>query len=273
MNQKTIEIQEDDLHAYVDKQLPADKIKAVEALIRQNPEIALKVQLWQQQNNTITTHFEKKQFNDIPEQLNIKKIQSNLHNKSTQKQPWHYTVAASALILISGSLGWFSHEISQQNKEKHLNSASFASSAISAHQVFSVEMLHPVEVGAEQKEHLVSWLSKRINHQLKIPQLQSYGFNLLGGRLLSMQEGRPAAQLMFENKEGQRITWMISKNPSYLDHTFLSKNEDNINSFYWMDAKVAYSVTSELSHNLLRKLSQGIYQQINKTPSKQVAGL
>jgi len=43
MSKNTIEIQEDDLHAYVDQQLSAEKVEAVETLMRKDPQIAQQV--------------------------------------------------------------------------------------------------------------------------------------------------------------------------------------------------------------------------------------
>jgi len=265
MNKKTINIQEDDLHAYVDKQLSTEKIEAVEALMRKSPEVALKVQQWQQQNESIAILFNKNEFSEIPERLNIEQINLKQNNNSSKSHPWVYSMVASLLMLVSGSIGWFAHSISKPNYQ---NNSSFVSSAISAHQVFSVEKLHPVEVGAEKQDHLVAWLSTRIDHPLKVPQLQEYGYSFLGGRLLSMQKGSPAAQFMFENKKGQRITWLISKNPAYRDRELILKEEGDVNAYYWMDSKVAYSVTSEINHEELQRLSQAIYLQTNKQPKK-----
>ena len=270
MNKKTIEVNEDDLHAYVDKQLSAEKIAAVEALMRENPDVLLQVQQWQQLNKAMTKQFDNQRFDDIPAQLNVREMATKLANKKTQGQRWYYAIAASFLMVISASFGWFANELSQPNQQ---NSTNFVKSAISAYQVFSVEVLHPVEVGADKQEHLVAWLSKRINHPLKLPELQDYGYTLLGGRLLSMQTGNPAAQFMFEDHEGKRITWLVSKNASYHDRAFLSKNDDKVNSFYWMDSNVAYSVTGEIAQKTLREISLEIYQQINDRPLNKLAGL
>jgi anti-sigma factor RsiW len=274
MNKNTIDIQEDDLHAYVDNQLSAEKVEAVEVLIRKNPEIAQQVHEWQQQNNAIAELFDKEEFTEIPEQLNVKHLNKKLTpiekitNKTTS---WFYSIAASLfLMVISGSMGWFAHDFSQPMSQ---NTKNFVNSAISAHQVYTVEVLHPVEVNANKQTHLVAWLSKRIDHPLTVPNLKEYDYNLLGGRLLAMREGRPAAQLMFENTEGKRVTLLISKNLSYHDQAFHLKNEDKINAFYWMDANVAYSVTGEMSSKSLRKLSTSVYQQLNEKQAKQLASL
>lgn len=260
---KPIDIQEDDLHAYVDNQISDEKRYAIEELMRTDPEISAKIQHWQQQNEAITAYFNKQSLDDIPAQLDLEKINRKVAQE-TQKpanQRWYYSLAASVFLIIgSASIGWFAHDSLNPTQQNRPN---FENMAISAYEVFSVEVLHPVEVGADKKEHLVAWLSKRIDHPIKMPQLENYGYKLLGGRLLSMQEGRAAAQFMFENKQGKRITWLISKSPVYKDHAFFFKNQKNVNSYYWMDSNVAYSVSGEMDRDNLHKLSQGIYQQIN----------
>ena len=273
MSKSLIDIQEDDLHAYVDNQLSEEKRQAVEELMRNDPLVAEKIHQWQQQNKAITKYFDKENFADIPEQLDLEKLKLKVNQQDTkpQNQRWIYSMAASLFLMIgSGLIGWFSHGVIQPSQQ---NTPEFANLAISAYEVFSVEVLHPVEVGADKKDHLVAWLSKRVNHSIKLPELENYGFKLLGGRLLSMQAGRPAAQFMFENKQGKRITWLISKSPVYKDHAFFFKNEKSINSYYWMDSNVAYSVSGEMDKDSLHQLSQGIYKQINMQSRKQLASL
>jgi len=271
MSNNTTKIHEDDLHAYVDNQLSAEKVEAVEALMRKDPQIAQKVHDWKKQNKAISALFDKEAFTEIPEQLNLQNLnkESNKKVERAQKTPWFYSMAASMFfMIISGTIGWFAHDVSQSMTP---NTTNFVNSAISAHQVFTVEILHPVEVNADQQKHLITWLSKRIDHPLAVPDLQDYGYNLLGGRLLSMRKGRAAAQLMFENKEGKRVTLLVSKNPSYQDQAFHLKNESDINAFYWMDSNVAYSIASKMSAEALRKLSKSVYEQFNEKRPKQVA--
>ena len=278
MKKITIEIKEDDLHAYVDKQLSAEKVEAVEALMLKDPKVAQQIHEWQQQNKAIATHFKKADFAVIPEQLDIKKLEkkakqqkSKKDKASFQRTSWHYSMAASLFFIVIGaSAGWFAHDLSQPMTQ---NTKSFVNSAISAHKVYTVEVIHPVEVNADKEAHLVAWLSKRIDHPLTVPNLQEYGYNLLGGRLLAMREGKPAAQLMFENTEGKRITLLVSKSPHYHDQAFHLKNTDKVNSFYWMDAHVAYSITGKIKSESLRKLSTSVYQQINKKMVKELASL
>ena len=279
MNKNIHDITENDLHAYVDKQLSADKVAAVEALIQEKPEVAQQVQEWQAQNEALSQFYKDKEksFTQVPEQLNVNALNNSAVNingtKNPKKQSLNkfYSIAASLLLVTFGGLvGWFANGTAQPQT---INTTSFVNSAISAYQVYSVEVLHPVEVGADKQKHLVNWLSKRLDYPLTVPNLQNYGYKLLGGRLLAMREGRPAAQLMFENAEGKRITLLVSKNPKYLDQSFHLKNEQNVNAFYWMDNQVAYSVTGKISSASLRKLSKSVYQQLSVNGSHQVAKL
>lgn len=268
MNKKTIGITEDDLHAYVDNQLPVDKIEAVEELIRNDAKVAQQIHDWQEQNKLLSGFYGNKDYSEIPEKLDINSISQKRIGKPSNQ---FLSLAASVLLILFGGLiGWFASDIAQRQTP---NTTNFVNSAISAYQVYSVEVLHPVEVGADKRKHLVSWLSKRVNYPLTIPNLQTYGYKLLGGRLLAMQEGNPAAQFMFENKEGKRITMLVSKNPKYLDQSFHLKKEDKVNAFYWMDNQVAYSITGKIQSKSLRELSTAVYQQLNIKQSRQLAGL
>ena len=270
MKKNNIEITEENLHAYVDGQLSREKVEAVQDLMLKNPAIEKQIKEWQQQNKLIQEHFSSDLFDKVPERLNPQKIAEQQIKEASVSKPWYLSLVASLLMMTaSGSLGWFLSDYSQPNKE----APNFASSAISAYEVFSVEVLHPVEVSADKKDHLVAWLSKRLDHPLKIPELNQYGYKLLGGRLLPMQEGKPAAQLMFENNEGKRVTWLVSKNSSYKDKSFLFKKDNDVNSYYWMDSNIAYSISGEIDRKDLLVLSEKIYKQINEDSVKQVAGL
>ncbi len=81
----------------------------------------------------------------------------------------------------------------------------FVERADIAYALFAPEQRHAVEVGASQQDHLVTWLSKRLNRSVTIPSLSEYGFQLVGGRLLPGEEG-PAAQFMYQNAAGERLT-------------------------------------------------------------------
>ena len=107
-----------------------------------------------------------------------------------------------------GAIGWHLHAY---NTDRRLETTTWARRAAIAHIVYSPEVRHPVEVGADQEAHLVAWLSKRLGTPLKVPHLGDLGYTLVGGRLLPGERG-PVAQFMYQDGKGQRLTLYVRVN-------------------------------------------------------------
>src|SRR5207237_10372219 len=83
--------------------------------------------------------------------------------------------------------------------------AAFARRAAVAHATYSPEVRHPVEVGADDEQHLVNWLSKRLGVKVRAPKLEDAGMSLVGGRLLPGDDG-PVEQVMSQAMNGGRLS-------------------------------------------------------------------
>src|SRR5258708_39340572 len=77
----------------------------------------------------------------------------------------------------------------------------FARRAAVAHATYSPEVRHPVEVGADDEQHLVNWLSKRLGVKVRAPKLDDAGMSLVGGRLLPGENG-PGAHVLYPSENG-----------------------------------------------------------------------
>ena len=131
-----------------------------------------------------------------------------------------------------------------------------------AYAVYSPEVRHPVEVGADQQEHLVAWLSKRLGAPLHAPQLQSLGYELIGGRLLPGQSG-PVAQFMYHDASGQRLTLYVSTEQRHnLDSGFRFAQEGQVSVFYWIDGKFGYALSAAIGKPALGKIADAVYAQL-----------
>ncbi|MES2074610.1 MAG: anti-sigma factor, partial [Pseudomonadota bacterium] len=131
-----------------------------------------------------------------------------------------------------------------------------------AHAVYSPELRHPVEVGADQQQHLVAWLSKRLGTPLRPPQLQQLGYTLEGGRLLPGQSG-PVAQFMYRDGAGQRLTLYVSTEQTHNDSTgFRFAQEGRVGVFYWIDGKFGYALSGALDKTALGKIAGAVYAQL-----------
>lgn len=140
----------------------------------------------------------------------------------------------------------------------------FVKRAAVAHAVYSPEVRHPVEVGADQEAHLVAWLSKRLGAQVRAPKLEAIGYSLVGGRLLPGENG-PVAHFMYQTEKGRRITLYVRTNAAENRETaFRYASEGNVNVFYWIDRKLGYALSSaDLGREDLMKVANAVYQQLN----------
>ena len=134
--------------------------------------------------------------------------------------------------------------------------------AARAHLVYSPEVRHPVEVDAKEQDHLVKWLSKRLDMQLRVPVLTAEGFELLGGRLLPGIDG-PVAQFMYQDATGKRLTLYVTR-PHKGDEltAFRFAQEGRVSVFYWIDRECGYALSGELDKPQLARVASSVYRQL-----------
>lgn len=122
-----------------------------------------------------------------------------------------------------------------------------------AYAVYAPEQRHPVEVAAAEEEQLTSWLSKRLGRALVVPSLQEYGYTLVGGRLLPGEAG-PAAQFMYQNADGERLTLYVTRFPGDVT-AFRLFHEGTRNTFYWANQGMGFALSGQVPEAHLRSIA------------------
>jgi len=144
--------------------------------------------------------------------------------------------------------------------------AGFAQRADIAYAVYSPEQRHPVEVAASEEAHLIQWLSKRLNRPLSVPSLQEYGYSLVGGRLLPGEAG-PAAQFMYENQQGARLTLYVT-GISRDETAFRLFRDGNRRTFYWINDGMGYALSGAIAEGKLRTMAIDVCSELGGKPEK-----
>ncbi len=239
----------DMLHAFVDGQLSDAEMALVEAYLADNPDRAEEVADWATQNDAIRALFPAPDMPiDLPEIAPV---------ANTNRAPWRAIAASIAILGVGIALGWMGRGAAPQNTE--IQVAGLVSEAIAAHAVFTADPHRPVEVKADEEDLLIRWLSNRVGEQLSAPNLSANGFELVGGRLLSVVEG-PAAQFMYENAAGTRITLFAVRSDNSQMAEFEFKNDGNTNSFYWQDENLRFALVGDLPRDDLNKIAIKVYE-------------
>lgn len=247
------------LHAYVDGHLDLAGRQRVETMLEQQPELAARVAAWQRQNSALREAMAPIDTAPIPAAL------SDMLQRRRGPRQWSGGIAriaaALALLFIGGAGGWLARDqLTPEMQEAH--AVDLVSSALAAHRIYAVEVRHPVEVGADEETHLVAWLSKRLGRTLVAPRLTDMGFALVGGRLLPTTEG-PAAQLMYQNATGQRITLYLLATAGKTTTAFRMTEQNDISLFYWIDGGLGCAIAGPIDRNMLMKIARLAYEQID----------
>ena len=171
---------------------------------------------------------------------------------------WRSAAMAAAVAVVT--FGSFGAYYSLQSRESFA-AADLAHRALVAHEIYSVEVLHPVEIAAAERADLQNWLAKRMGTDIAIPALDNDGFEFLGGRLLA-GESSPAGQLMYESADKQRLTVFIAANVDGKDEALRLVTHGNTITCYWRDGKLALAVTGDIAKSEMMDLAKNIYEQM-----------
>ena len=254
-------IREAQLHALADGVLPEEQRAAVEAHLRAHPDDAARVDAWREQNRQLRALFDPVLDDAVPPAL----LQAAAPPAANGAWRRHAMQAAAAVVLVlaGGAGGWL-----LRGADAPATSASplsLARSAAIAHAVYTPEVRHPVEVGAEQEAHLVQWLSKRLGSKLQPPVLAPLGYQLIGGRLLPGDGDGPVAQFMYEDGKGQRLTLYVAKERAGRQETaFRYTQEKDLGVFYWIDGQLGYALSASLPRQELGKIADAVYAQLEQ---------
>jgi len=243
-------VDEKNLHAYVDGVLPEAQRTEVEAYLAERPAESEQVRAWAAQNAALRALYNPVLQEPVPERLLA----------ALAPRRWKNYARAASLLFVGIAMGWI---VRGTVSAPPTTLASFAHQAAVAHAVYTPEVRHPVEVGADQEDHLFKWLSKRLGTDLKSPRLLPLGFELVGGRLLSGLQG-PVAQFMYQDAKGQRLTLYISaQKRGGHDTAFRFSQEDRISVFYWIDRNYGYALSGEIGRDALLNVANTVYKQLN----------
>jgi anti-sigma factor RsiW len=243
-------VQESDLQAYVDGVAEEPRRLEVEAYLAERPEEAERVRAYRAQSAALRALFDPVLAEPVPAALAARPA----------PRRWRAAALAAGVLFAGVATGWIARGVLVPLPQAGM---SLARSAAIAHAVYSPEVRHPVEVGADQEDHLVKWLSKRLGTDLRAPKLSSAGYDLVGGRLLSGPQG-PVAQFMYQDAKGQRLTLYVSaqKGDGH-DTAFRFSQEDKVSVFYWIDHKYGYALSGEIKRENLLALATAVYQQLS----------
>jgi len=252
-------ISEAELQSWADGRLDESRRAALEAWFAAHPEEAERAASYRSFSEQLRTRFDPVLEEPVPPRL----------QRAAQRgsRPRTFAVAAGWVVLgiaVGAVAGWQLHALQASAPAATAEAPVIARRAALAHATYSPEVRHPVEVGADQEQHLVAWLSKRLGGDVRAPKLDGLGMALVGGRLLPRDPG-PVAQFMYQNAQGRRVTLYVRTEAANQRETaFRFARDGNVRVFYWIDRNFGYALSSaDMEREELLNLANVVYRQLN----------
>ena len=253
MTMNPLPIDDTALHAWVDGQLPVERVADVEAALARDPELASRASAWRAQTALLREGMDAWLDEPVPARL----LDAAARKPDVARwQPWF---AAAATLVMGVALGWSGRDATLARAGIP---TTFAREAAYAPAIYTNDPRRPVEVAASDAQGLVTWLTRRVGQVARAPDLTSVGFELVGGRLISGNE-KPTALLMYENAAKQRLTLQWRKLPAGTDEAqFRYDVENGVGVFYWIDDACAYALSGSLDRRQLLAVARITYGQL-----------
>ncbi|WP_236193802.1 anti-sigma factor family protein [Pseudomonas faucium] len=225
---------EDELHAYVDERLAPARRAEVQAWLAANPQQAARIEAWRSDARRLRAALAG--FGEQPggTQLDLAQVQRRLRQRRQRR------LASAAVLLLAlgvgGMGGWQARQVTLAGSELPM------ADAVQAHRLFAGS--EALDIQASDPTQLREWLGRHFNRVGQLPDLAGYGFQPVGARLLSNEQGA-AALLVFQDRNGQRISLFLrSPGDRYQRMPDGQRVDGQLEARYWSHGAYNFALVS-----------------------------
>jgi anti-sigma factor RsiW len=254
------DIGEDRLQAYVDGRLDGEAQARVEAYLQANPQELARIAAYGRQRDGLRAALAG--YAGRPPAVSVAGLLAarRVTRRAARWAPWRMAAAIAVILALGGGGGWVLRGV--VSAEQPGGIAALTQAAIENHLVYTADYGHPVEMASDHPEGLVHWLSGRLNRQLRVPDLHTAGYQLMGGRLVAA-DGGPAALLMYDDAHGTRLTIFARPVLSKQDTRTITVGGQPVGGYAWICGGLGYVVLASTEAQDLRVLATLVRQQVD----------
>jgi anti-sigma factor RsiW len=214
------------LSAYLDGELDAAAAEAVEARLASDPAAQAELDALMDADALAQEIFEAELNAPVPFAL-AQQIKATPMPQTAAPKPrpiWG-ALAASLVVFALGGIGGYA----LKGQTAPVQTAGWLADIADYHAVYASQARHLVEVGAEESDHIETWLGNTVGASFSIPDMTEFGLTFEGGRLL-VANGKPVAQLMYRDAQGTVVALCLQRSNGMSDGPATFK-EQTINGF------------------------------------------
>ncbi len=199
------------LSAYLDGELDPTEAEAIEARIASDPDVQAELDALMEADAMAQEQFAAMLDDPVPfnlaQQIKATPIPERPVAANTPSRPIWGTLAASLVVFALGGVGGY---VVKGQTTPPTQTAGWLAAVADYHGVYASQGRHLVEVGADEADHIETWLGNTVGASFTIPDLTEFGLTFEGGRLL-VANGKPVAQLMYRQPDGTVIALCLQR--------------------------------------------------------------
>lgn len=233
----------DELHAYVDGQLPAERRAAVEAWLAANPDAAARVRGWKSDTETLRSAWGNAAALPAEPRLDPARIRRRLHANR-----WSGLARAAVLVMalgLGGAGGWLARDA------RNGGDTLLMADAVTAYRLLADQQL-PMDFEGDRMGGLQGWLARNFSKAGRVPDLTSQGYALRGARKLSTPEGA-AAMLVYEDGQGGMLGVYLRPRTQRMREG--QRRDGGLMARYWAQGDTAIAVVSSRFDERAREIA------------------
>jgi anti-sigma factor RsiW len=261
------------LSAYIDGEVSEAERKELEQLVARDDDARLLLEMLKSGNAFGNKAFEEFLHDPVPLSL-VRRIKQgpgvnpkaervvNAAPRQTKVRMWPRALAASiALLLIGTSTGYIIGRTSSDSAQPANVAAArtWLDDIADYHRIYSRQTAeHLVEVPASGDGRIESWLASSVGVNFSLPDLSARGLSFEGARLL-VTGGKPVAQLMYRNEDGDVFAICFLKiKPGTPEGKMTESIRDDIAMISWQKGGASYVVVGPSADANLQQLADTV---------------
>ncbi len=239
---------ENDLLAYVDDQLDESQRQWVEQYLAKNPVAARQVADWRADTQRLRIALTRDE--SLPEMRHLQPPVIRRHLRARRQLRW--ALACTLVLSLSGGgvAGWHLKDMAMHRQMLPMEDA------VHAYQLFSQDKLPVLDVVAGNRGEMNNWLSRYFINGLMPPNLDEYGFKMMGGRLMVTDLG-PAALVVYQDAQGVRVAYYI-RPAGQMSPKSGKREAGKLLAQYWSDNNYSYAIVSPVKNNRTEPVQKAI---------------
>ena len=229
----TEDIREEELHAWLDGELSAERAAIVEAYVEAHPAIAHRLEAYRADGASLARLFGRVGEPGV----------------AVRSRPTAGALRWAAMVALVGgaaSFGWVARDWSRPADE-----AAFVHEAAAAHALYLAGGPAPLDVGQPAR------LAATLGAPIRLPDTSDFGYALTAARLVPSPTGS-AAQLVYSGG-AEPITVYLRAAPGATDTPLRLTRQGSIATAAWEFDDVACAISGAVDPTLLEQFAQRLY--------------